>query len=108
MELWDDCMSLPWLLCRVVRSRSISIEFTDGEGRRQEWSTLDAAVSELLQHELDHLDGILITDRAEELMNSSSRIKDTSRQDFIISREVYDQEHEYFDNQVDYKITPTL
>ena len=60
MELWDDFMSLPWLLCR---SRSISIEFTDEQGGVQQWSDLGESLSELLQHELDHLDGILITDR---------------------------------------------
>jgi peptide deformylase len=63
MELWEDCMSLPWNLCKVSQSRSISVELTNDEDEQTHWVELDEAVSELLQHEIDHLDGILITDR---------------------------------------------
>ena len=50
-------MSLPWILCRVERHASISVEFTDDNGDRVLWEDLPTDVSELLQHELDHLDG---------------------------------------------------
>ncbi len=62
-ELWDDCFSLPNLMVRVSRHVSIDIAFTDQHGAAH---TLTATndLSELLQHELDHLDGILATDRA--------------------------------------------
>ena len=62
--LWDDCMSFPFLLVRVARDVSISVEFEDEAGRRQRWERLDRATSELLQHEIDHLDGVLALDRA--------------------------------------------
>jgi len=62
-ELWDDCFSFPELLVRVRRSMTVGLKYVDeaGEPRSLEAS---GAFSELLQHELDHLDGILAIDRA--------------------------------------------
>ncbi len=61
-ELWDDCLSLPDLLVWVSRACHIEVEYYDLEGRRQVWSATDD-MAELLQHELDHLDGVLMIDR---------------------------------------------
>ena len=63
-QLWDDCLCFPDLLVRVRRARSITLEFEDEAGRTQRWSDLEPAESELFQHELDHLDGVLAVDRA--------------------------------------------
>jgi peptide deformylase len=62
-ELWDDCMSFPNLLVKVKRHRSITVSYYDERWLKQEWNMTDA-LSELLQHECDHLDGILCTMRA--------------------------------------------
>jgi peptide deformylase len=62
--MWDDCMSFPTLLVRVRRHESISVLFTDDRGEAREWTKLNRATSELLQHEIDHLDGVLAIDRA--------------------------------------------
>jgi peptide deformylase len=62
--LWDDCLCFPDLLVRVRRARSITLEFEDESGHAQRWSDLEPAESELFQHELDHLDGVLALDRA--------------------------------------------
>ena len=62
-ELWDDCFSLPNLMVRVLRHVSIDVRFTDQHGTVRELTATDD-LSELLQHEIDHLDGILATDRA--------------------------------------------
>jgi peptide deformylase len=63
LELWDDCFSFPDLMVRVSRAVAIRVEYRDerGESRRIE---ADGDLSELLQHEIDHLDGILAVDRA--------------------------------------------
>jgi peptide deformylase len=63
MELWDDCFSFPNLMVRVRRAERIRVRYQDADGAVQ---LLEAAgdLSELLQHEIDHLDGILATDRA--------------------------------------------
>ncbi|MSR61231.1 MAG: peptide deformylase [Planctomycetes bacterium] len=62
--LWDDCLCFPDLLVRVRRARSVTIEFDDERGHPQVWKDLAPAESELFQHELDHLDGVLALDRA--------------------------------------------
>lgn len=61
--LWDDCMSFPDLFVRVQRHQSCRITYRDMDWREQQM-TLDGALSELLQHECDHLDGILAVSRA--------------------------------------------
>jgi peptide deformylase len=62
-ELWDDCFSLPNLMVRVQRHVAITVAYTDEHGAPQQFD-LEHDLSELLQHEIDHLDGILATDRA--------------------------------------------
>lgn len=62
-ELLDDCMSFPGLLVRVRRHRRAVLRYTDTDGEARELR-LEGDLSELLQHEYDHLDGILATMRA--------------------------------------------
>jgi peptide deformylase len=63
MILWDDCFSFPDLLVRVRRNLSVRVRYQDCEGRKQELEA-EGALSELLQHEIDHVRGILAVDRA--------------------------------------------
>jgi peptide deformylase len=62
-ELWDDCFSLPNLMVRVRRHVEITVNFTNEHGLAQSL-TVNHDLSELFQHEIDHLDGVLATDRA--------------------------------------------
>ena len=62
-ELWDDCMSFPHLLVRLKRHSQCKIKFKNLNWEDQEWF-LEGDLSELLQHECDHLDGVLATMRA--------------------------------------------
>lgn len=89
--MWDDCLSFPSLLVRLERARSISIHFQNESGKHQVWEQLDIATSELLQHEIDHLDGILAIDRAID-------------RESIIMRETYYRMREHFRKFVDYEI----
>ena len=63
-ELWDDCLSLPDTLVRVRRFRSVSLHFQDEQLQTQTWERLPPDLAELVQHEIDHLDGVLMTARA--------------------------------------------
>lgn len=63
MEVMDDCMSFPGLLVKVQRARRCRILYRDMDWNQQEM-ILEGDLSELLQHEYDHLDGILATMRA--------------------------------------------
>lgn len=86
--MWDDCMSFPSLFVRVRRYRSMSVRFLDEYGAFQDWLRLTPSVSELLQHEIDHLDGILAVDRAID-------------RDSLVMRDVFEARRDYFAAQVD-------
>ncbi|MEK6477476.1 peptide deformylase [Catalinimonas sp. 4WD22] len=62
-EVWDDCMCFPNLLVKVERHQSCIIEYLDEHFEKQQLKA-EGALSELLQHEYDHLEGILATQRA--------------------------------------------
>lgn len=62
-ELWDDCMSFPDLFVRVRRYRSCQITYRDLDWIEHK-ETIKGDLSELLQHEIDHLNGILAVSRA--------------------------------------------
>ena len=61
--MWDDCFSFPGLLAYLERAQSVVVRYLNERG---EPGKIEApgAFSELLQHELDHLDGVLAIDRA--------------------------------------------
>jgi len=63
MELWDDCFSFPDLMVRVRRHVEVDVRYQDESGATRV-ITARGDLSELLQHEIDHLDGILAVDRA--------------------------------------------
>jgi len=91
MTMWDDCMCFPSLLVRVRRHHSISISYRDEQWKEHVWSDIDQPTSELLQHELDHLNGVLAIDLA------------ITKED-VISREAFEQMPEHFLEKVDYTI----
>jgi peptide deformylase len=62
-EVWDDCMCFPNLFVKVMRHKELTIKYCDENWQEQEWSMKDD-LSELLQHEYDHLNGVLCTMRA--------------------------------------------
>lgn len=62
-KLWDDCFSFPNLMVQLERHRGIDLAYQDRFGQNQVLTAVDD-FSELLQHEIDHLDGVLAIDRA--------------------------------------------
>jgi peptide deformylase len=63
IEVWDDCMCFPDLLVRVMRHKSCRIRFRNLDWQKEE-IMVEGDLSELLQHEYDHLDGVLAVSRA--------------------------------------------
>jgi len=86
--LWDDCLSFPDLLVRVRRHSSISVRYTSETGETVVAEHLDAATAELLQHEIDHLDGRLAVDLALD-------------RESLVSRQVFEADPERFAEKVD-------
>lgn len=102
IALWDDCMSLSGgeMMVRVKRHKQISLQYVDEAGEISVWDHMDVALSELIQHELDHLDGILAVDLAEAPPNGNVT--------GIISRSDFEKDREFYESLVDYTIEPTL
>jgi peptide deformylase len=63
VPIWDDCFSLPGTAMAVMRHRSVSFECHDVAGKRLSFEAVEPTHAELVQHEVDHLDGILMVDR---------------------------------------------
>lgn len=63
MEIWDDCMSFPNLGVKVKRHKGCILTSRDLSWEKQEL-LIEGDLSELIQHEVDHLDGILAIQRA--------------------------------------------
>jgi peptide deformylase len=72
--VWDACLSFLSIFMQVERHRDIKVRYQDLRG---EWHELPAGeernLSELLQHEIDHLDGILAVDRITDIRTMCTR-----------------------------------
>jgi len=62
----EGCLSLPGIFGYVTRAKKIHIKYKDVEGKTNK-EKLKGLYSVILQHEVDHLNGILFIDRAEEI-----------------------------------------
>ena len=60
--VWDDCFSFPSLMVRVHRAYRVTIRYQDLRGQPQT-ADLEGSMAELIQHEIDHLQGVLAVDR---------------------------------------------
>ena len=61
-EDWEGCLSIPDVRGRVPRAREIKVRALDRKGARIELSAHDFP-ARVIQHETDHLDGVLFFDR---------------------------------------------
>jgi len=65
-EGWEGCLSVPGKEGLVPRYYSVKARYYDRFGNHLEVSA-DGFVARIIQHEIDHLNGILFTDKAVEL-----------------------------------------
>ncbi len=72
--VWDGCLSFLSIFMQVERHREIVVRYRD---LRAEWKEVRASaerdLSELLQHEIDHLNGILAIDRVTDMRTICTR-----------------------------------
>jgi peptide deformylase len=66
VEDWEGCLSIPDIRGRVPRAQEIKVRAFDRTGGRIEMSARDYP-ARVIQHETDHLDGILFFDRMKSL-----------------------------------------
>jgi peptide deformylase len=62
VEDWEGCLSIPDIRGRVPRAREIKVRAFDRTGARLELNAHDFP-ARVIQHETDHLDGVLFFDR---------------------------------------------
>lgn len=62
MDDWEGCLSIPDIRGRVTRARDINVKAYDRRGRRIEMRAR-GFTARVIQHETDHLDGVLFFDR---------------------------------------------
>lgn len=63
----EGCLSVPNLSGGVSRSKSIVITYLDLVSKTQVQETVEGFTAVIFQHEIDHLDGIIFTDKIEEM-----------------------------------------
>lgn len=62
VEDWEGCLSIPEIRGKVPRAREIRVAALDRQGRKIEMKARNF-VARVIQHETDHLDGVLFLDR---------------------------------------------
>ena len=72
MIVWDACLCFLDIFCQVSRRRTVTVRYQDVDGG---WHELlaEGDLAELLQHEIDHLDGILAVDRITDIRTLCTR-----------------------------------
>jgi peptide deformylase len=72
--VWDACLSFLSIFMQVERHREITVRYQDLSGQQCEVRAGEERnLSELLQHEIDHLDGILAVDRITDIRTMCTR-----------------------------------
>jgi peptide deformylase len=72
----EGCLSLPGWYGEVPRATWVTVEYTDLDGKRRRIRKAGALLGRALQHEIDHLDGVLFTERIKDL----STLKDLRKE----------------------------
>ena len=78
---WEGCLSVPGLRGWVERPRRIRVRYKDREAKSHEFEA-EGFLATVLQHEFDHLDGVLYVDR----------IRDMTRFAFVEEHDRYTEE----------------
>ncbi len=72
--VWDACLSFLSIFMQVERHREITVQYQKLDGHVAEVEAREENnLSELLQHEIDHLDGILAIDRVTDVKTIVTR-----------------------------------
>ena len=63
----EGCLSVPGRRFNVTRYKKITVEGLDEHGNKVEFTTKSKKLAVILQHEIDHLNGITIADKGKEI-----------------------------------------
>jgi len=62
----EGCLSFPEIYIQVPRYEEVSIDYLNEEGEKKQFVNISGMLSRCLQHEIDHLEGILFVDKISE------------------------------------------
>lgn len=65
VEIEEGCLSIPGIYVPVVRPEKVSVQTFDLKGE-EEWFDLAGDAARVVQHEIDHLDGVTMLDRTDD------------------------------------------
>ena len=66
LDAWEGCLSIPQLRGVVPRSAAVAVQGYDRKGQAMALEA-EGLFARVLQHEIDHLDGVLFLDRMDDL-----------------------------------------
>ncbi|MHC4663353.1 MAG: peptide deformylase [Planctomycetota bacterium] len=70
----EGCLSFPGLCGKVLRSKKLDLEYTDASGARQK-KAFEGLGARAVQHEFDHINGVLFTTRLSPAARSAMKAK---------------------------------
>ncbi len=73
-EYEEGCLSIPFVRADVKRSSKITLQYVD-ENFIEKTETYEGVAARIIQHEYDHIEGILFTDRISPLKRSMLKKK---------------------------------
>jgi peptide deformylase len=65
----EGCLSVPGIYGEVKRSSKVTVECVNSHGKKVKYIG-EGLLGRALQHEIDHLEGVLFIDKAESIMTS--------------------------------------
>jgi peptide deformylase len=65
VDYWEGCISLNSVFAKVPRYKQIKVKFTDERGHQNE-KEFSGLLAHVIQHETDHLNGILFVDKVKD------------------------------------------
>ena len=84
--LQEGCLSLPGRYADVPRAPWVLIKYRDLKGKEHRLRATDQLLSQCIQHELDHLDGVLFTERIADISTLRDERKRAKRSRFLRPR----------------------
>ncbi len=70
---WDEegCLSVPGVFGQVKRHKKLTVRYLDGDGKSQQLEA-EGFFARVIQHEVDHLNGVLFIDKAKDLREETN------------------------------------
>lgn len=86
----EGCLSLPGRFAEVPRAPWVTIKYRDLKGKEHRLRATDQLLSQCVQHELDHLDGVLFTSRIVDINTFRDERQRPKRSRFLRPRQEED------------------